>query len=123
MRYLPYEQKQSPGDVQDRGTGLEEADVDLSALSGQQVSQIVTLLSTRLMDRWNELGDSLILDQWKDFAGEIKQLGEKFEVLSLVNYAERMIDSVSYLNIIELKRIIHSYPGLVDAIKAKGVKQ
>lgn len=123
MRYLPYEPKQPPGDVQARGTGLEEADVDLSALSGQQVSQIVTQLSTRLMDRWKELGDSLILDQWKDFAGEIKQLGEKFEVLSLVNYAERMIDSVSYLNIIELKKTIHSYPGLVDAIKAKGVKQ
>lgn len=123
MRYLPYEQKQPPGEVQVRGTGLEEADVDLSALSEQQVSQIVTLLSTRLMDQWKELGDSLILDQWKDFAGEIKQLGEKFEVLSLVKYAERMIDSVSYLNIIELKKTIQFYPGLVEAIKAKGVKQ
>lgn len=123
MRYLPYEQKQSPGDVQACGTGLEEAYVDLSALSERQVSQIVTALSTRLMDRWKELGDSLILDQWKDFAGEIKQLGEKFEILSLVKYAERMIDSVSYLNIIELKKTIQFYPGLVEAIKAKGVKQ
>jgi two-component system sensor histidine kinase EvgS len=126
MRYLPYEPKRPPGEVWAPGTGLEgleEVDVDLSALSGEEVSRMVTRLSTGLMERWRELGDSLILDQWKDFAGEIKELGEKFAVFSLVNYAERMLDSIGNLNIIKLKKAIHSYPGLVDAIKAKGVKQ
>ena len=89
------------------------------------------MLANRLMKQWRQLEDSIFLDQWATFGAEIKQLAEKFNLQTLVNYGQHLIDNVKHLNIVELKKTIRLFPGLVDIIKRnqqilgnkKGVKQ
>jgi signal transduction histidine kinase/CheY-like chemotaxis protein len=123
MKYLPYHRKEAstPTDSHEQAAGItEKENLDqlsaVSELSAEAITEISTTLSSQLMDHWQELGDSMILDRWASFGQEVKQLGERFNVGLLVKYGQRMLDNVNHLNIKELKKTIKSYPGLVDKI-------
>jgi signal transduction histidine kinase/DNA-binding response OmpR family regulator len=125
MKFLPYRNRKS----QENGEGKKglrkrmlTVDTllrkeDFHTLSDTEVNDMITSLSTNLMEQWNQLKDSMILDQWTDFGKDVKQLGQNFNLPVLVDYGQCMIDNVTHLNINELKKTIQAYPGLVDTIK------
>ncbi len=130
MKYLPYNKPTPP--VEPKYV-IKDSEIqhDLSHLSPEQIAEMTNELEKRLMKQWQPLEDSIFLDQWAAFGAEIKQLAEKFDLQTLVNYGQHLIDNVKHLNIVELKKTIRVYPGLVDTIKRnqqiiankKGVKQ
>jgi len=95
----------------------DEIQQDLSKLNPEQLAEITAELANRLMKQWHQLEGSIFLDQWAAFGTEIKQLAEKFDLITLINYGQHLIDNVKHLNIVELKKTIRVYPGLVDFIK------
>lgn len=131
MKYLPYNKKLAPSIEPLYSIKENEIQHDLSNLKPEQIHEITAVLANRLMKQWRQLEDSIFLDQWTAFGAEIKQLAEKFNLQTLVNYGQHLIDNVKHLNIVELKKTIRVYPGLVDTIKRnqqiienrKGVRQ
>jgi signal transduction histidine kinase/CheY-like chemotaxis protein len=131
IKYLPYNKKAAPTIEPRYSVKENEIQGDLSHLRTEEISEITAVLGNRLMKKWQQLEDSIFLDQWAAFGIEIKQLAEKFDLQTLVNYSQYLIDNVKHLNIVELKKTIRVYPGLVDIIKRnlhiiekrKGVKQ
>jgi signal transduction histidine kinase/CheY-like chemotaxis protein len=131
MKYLPYKKKPTPPVEPRYAVRENEIQHDLSHLKPGQIVEITAVLANRLMKQWRQLENSIFLDQWAAFGAEIKQLAEKFNLQTLVNYGQHLIDNVKHLNIVELKKTIRLFPGLVDIIKRiqqilgnkKGVKQ
>lgn len=131
IKYLPYNKKTAPEIEPGYSVDENEIKADLSHLRPEEISEITAVLANRLMKKWQQLEGSIFLDQWAAFGVEIKQLAEKFDLQTLVNYGQHLIDNVKHLNIVELKKTIRVYPGLVDIIKRnlhvigkrKGAKQ
>ena len=116
MKYLPYSKKPAPATEPLYSIKKNEIRHDLSHLKPGQIAEIIAELANRLMKQWRQLEGSIFLDQWATFGAEIKQLAEKFDLQTLVDYGQHLIDNVRYLNIVELKKTIRGYPGLVDII-------
>jgi signal transduction histidine kinase/CheY-like chemotaxis protein len=116
MKYLPYSKKPTPAIEPLYSIKENEIQHDLSHLKPGQIAEIIAELANRLMKQWRQLEGSIFLDQWATFGTEIKQLAEKFDLQTLVDYGQHLIDNVRYLNIVELKKTIRGYPGLVDII-------
>jgi signal transduction histidine kinase/CheY-like chemotaxis protein len=117
MKYLPYKKKPAPLIEPLYSVKENEIQHDLSHLNPGEIAEITANLGNRLMTQWRQLKDSIFLDQWGAFGAEIKQLAEKFKLQTLVNYGQHLIDNVKHLNIVELKKTIREYPGIVDIIK------
>jgi len=117
MKYLPYNKKPAPLIEPLYSVNENEIQHDLSHLIPGEIAEITADLGNRLMTQWRQLEDSIFLDQWAAFGAEIKQLAEKFDLQTLVDYGQHLIDNVKHLNIVELKKTIREYPGLVDIIK------
>jgi signal transduction histidine kinase/CheY-like chemotaxis protein len=117
MKYLPYNKKPAP--LLESLYSVKENEIrhDLSKLKPGQLTEITGELANRLMKQWHQLEGSIFLDQWAAFGAEIKQLAEKFDLHTLINYGQHLIDNVKHLNIVELKKTIRVYPSLVDFIK------
>jgi len=115
MKYLPYK-KPAPSITPLYSIKENEIQHDLSHLKPGEIAEITANLEDRLMNQWRQLKDSIFLDQWGAFGAEIKQLAEKFKLQTLVNYGQHLIDNVKHLNIVELKKTIREYPGIVDII-------
>jgi len=131
MKYLPYDKKPVPPIDPLYLMNENKIRHDLSKLKPTQLAEIIAELANRLMKQWRQLEGSIFLDQWAAFGTGIKQLAEKFDLHSLIDYGQHLIDNVKHLNIVELKKTIRVYPGLVDFIKQnqeitgnnKGVEQ
>jgi len=117
MKYLTYNNKPTPSFEPLYSLKENEILHDLSKLKQEQLAEITEELANRLMKQWHQLEGSIFLDQWAAFGAEIKQLAEKYDLHTLINYGQYLIDNVKHLNIVELKKTIRVYPGLIDFIK------
>jgi signal transduction histidine kinase/CheY-like chemotaxis protein len=118
MKYLPYQEEEeketaSKADKMD----VEKEEIDLSHLSPEALSEIVTVLSTQLMEQWHHLGESMLLDEWKQFGTKIKTLGETHNADFLEDYGRHIIENVEHLNVTELKKTIKHFPEVVETLK------
>lgn len=122
MKYLPYRSKSTPqpqGTPQSILPEAAEMTFALSTLTPEVYSIIEKALSSTLMPEWQSLGDSILLDRWTGFGKQILQLGETYDFDPLIIYGKHMIENSRTLDLLELKRTIHAFPGLVDMIKTK----
>ncbi|MCP5052419.1 MAG: response regulator [bacterium] len=122
-KFLPVSGEDNGADVKaaerDRETGDEIEEMDFSHLTPGQADGLLATLSQDLMDRWRKMEGSIIMDDWMAFGVSIKQLGEKYESDGLVRYSRQFTGNVSHLNLVGLKKTIHTFPRVVEAIKNK----
>jgi len=117
-KHLPFHHKEPvKRELTGMSSGFENYSFDLTGIQPSDVFEIHAVLSTQLQDRWAQLGDSLILDRWTEFAAEIRNLGKKFNISPLLEYAGYMAENIDNLNIKELKKTIQWFPSLVENIK------
>lgn len=118
MKYLSYQKREEkePAAKVDKA-GLKSKEIHLSHLSPEALSQIITVLSTQLMEQWHHLGESMLLDEWKQFGTKIKTLGETHNADFLEDYGRHIIENVEHLNVAELKKTIKHFPEVVETLK------
>jgi len=114
-KYLPFHERKSTNEESDP-TGQKGFEDDLSKLEPEEIFEITEQLVGPLMKKWQQLEGSMFLDQWASFGAEIKLLGERFSTSALVSYGHHLMESVSDLNIVELKKTIKYFPQLVNTI-------
>ncbi|MCK5055277.1 MAG: response regulator [Candidatus Aminicenantes bacterium] len=117
IKYLPYVRKKDSTSVDTRTNWNKEIKKELSGLSERKRIEVLRLFAHELREKWEQIGDSLILDSWLDFGEEIKQAGEKFNLKSLIIYGKQFTDNIHHLNVIDLKKAISTYPDLLNRIK------
>jgi len=91
-------------------------------LQYKNITLVINMLSNELMNEWEQMKDTLILDKWIDFGKKIKELGIQNNISLLSDYGEKIIDNADDFNIIELKKRIVEYPEIVEIIKKAGGK-
>ncbi|MBF0099644.1 MAG: PAS domain S-box protein [Desulfobacterales bacterium] len=115
-KYLPYERKEN--------TLVEHAELqpsnDISGLSHSDITEMITCLSTEIMQDWKSISDVMIIDQWIEFGTTLSTLGKKFNAVSIIHYGQKIIHDAQELNIVELKRVMANYPKWVDTLKKAG---
>ena len=123
MNYLPYQQNEfTPGKTSST-TEKDRMENDLTHLKSEEFSQIESVLSGELMKQWQQLEDSLLLDQWAAFGQEVIRVGEKYAARPLINWGLHLVENVNHLNIVELKKTLRTYPQLVASIKIRDKEQ
>jgi len=78
---------------------------------------IINSLSSELMQEWEQIADSVILDKWSEFGTKIKELGEKYKADVIADYGSSVIQDSERFNIVKLKQTIQGYPEFVGRIK------
>jgi signal transduction histidine kinase/DNA-binding response OmpR family regulator len=102
-------------------TGLGEAkksmEFSFSHLDRVQATQLLQELADPLMEKWQQMEDSVLLDDWHAFGTRLVQLGERFKVGGMSHYGSIFLESVTHLNIVELKKNIKFYPQFVETVR------
>jgi two-component system sensor histidine kinase EvgS len=85
--------------------------------SQEDTVAILKCLSTKLMQEWDQIADSMILSRWSEFGSKIKELGEKYHENLLVDYGNSILHDSEQFNIMKLKQTIQRYPEFVSDIR------
>ncbi|MCU0287750.1 MAG: ATP-binding protein [Acidobacteria bacterium] len=118
IKFLPYRISKKNGTDTGKKKILEKSgEIDLSHLSASTLAEIINILSTQITAQWQQLGNSMLLDEWLQFGARITALGERYDIVFLMDYGRYIIDNVEHLNIAELKKTIKKYPEVVEKLK------
>ncbi len=118
MRFLPYDSSENTGESEIKTPMVSETFRVLSEqISHEERLYIINYLSSELMQEWEQIADSVILDKWSEFGAKIKDLGEKYNADALADYGKSIIQDSERFNIVKLKKTVHGYPDFVDQIK------
>lgn len=122
MKYLPYASKKQ---VSAPLTHLIETfslkNVDqpktlFTHLTDAQAIALMDVLSYEMFDEWRKIEDSMILDEWQSFGSRLIELAQQYQSDELEQYGNAIVNNVTHLNIVALKKIVHSFPRYVEAI-------
>jgi len=122
MKFLPYNSDDSSHQNFVLKTSEVSSDFGSLTLQYKNIAPVINILSTELMDEWEQMKDMLILNKWIDFGKKIKDLGRENNIPFLTDYGEKIIDNADDFNIIELKQRIMEYPEIVKTVKKAGGK-
>lgn len=119
VKYLPYrESVPSPAKPEDERQTPDQDEITsaLSFLPAKSAEIINEALTISLMNQWRQLEDSMLLDEWAGFGGQLVQLAESHGFEPLAKYGKHIMDNARNLDIMELKQTILGFPGLVETI-------
>lgn len=125
LKFLPHTRKkrkysphQNPGNSSP-STDITRFEIPRLKLAPDVARELLNQLSRELMEKWQKMEDSMILDEWQVFGKHMTRIGEKFDVNSLVHYGNLFVENVNHLSIVELKKNITFFPQFVEDIKKK----
>ncbi len=95
----------------------EEPSTEMNFKTSEDRDEFFSIIETRIMAEWKQYSNSLLLHRWKEFANNLKQVSEQFDAKQFVLYANKILDNVAGFNIVELKKVIHLFPDLVQSLK------
>jgi len=84
-----------------------------------RVSEMLELLEHDLMDRWNNVQKSFIIDEIEDFATEIKKLAFSYNIDILEEWGNKILREVNTFDIEELTKTLYDFPELIGIREIK----
>ncbi|HLP59415.1 MAG TPA: ATP-binding protein, partial [Candidatus Deferrimicrobium sp.] len=93
IKFLPYQVIKTPAPTPDKNKQTDQAgEINLSHLSPHTLAEVIDILSTQIMGQWQQLGNSMLLDEWVQFGARITALGERYNIDFLMDYGRYIID-------------------------------
>ncbi len=86
---------------------------ELARISSETYSEIISILSGEMKEVWQDISDTLILDQWTDFGAEIRKTGKKFNISCIIRYGDEILKYAEECDIVKLKQKGKQYPELI----------
>jgi CheY-like chemotaxis protein len=124
-KFLPvsYTKNKKIASIGPKKTGLGEnkksVELNFQHLERQNATELSRELTDSLMEKWKQIEDSMLLDDWLWFGHKLVQLGTDYKVKGITYYGNRFVENITHLNIIELKKNIKFYPQFVETVKKK----
>ncbi len=84
--------------------------------SPEQLSRVVDALQTRFQEQWERVKKRMVIDEIKDFAIEIRDLGTEGRILGLNRWGTELIEAAGRFDIDGIQRTLASFPELRNEV-------
>jgi len=88
----------------------------ISPESRDKLPELINILENEVREKWNRVCKSFVITGIKDFALEIKRLGEEYEVYILKEWGEKIFKEVEIFDLENLPATLEEFPDLVEKI-------
>jgi signal transduction histidine kinase/DNA-binding NarL/FixJ family response regulator len=112
--YIPFETDESEQEIVSDSIpkpSIIGQDDDLSKLK-----PLVKILQNELMSEWIQIKDSLVFFKIEAFAEKVKMIGQLHQSSIMIDYAERLIESIDQFDLDTIKERLINFPGLISEI-------
>ena len=121
-RFLPHHKKNSQGqDMVTSEAGLQPENPAQPWEASEQVRQalpgVIEQLETRYASAWNQVRDSVVIDEVEAFATSIQSLGQDFDIPCLSQFARDIFRVTSSFELDQLPEVLARYPELIKELK------
>ncbi len=91
----------------------------LSPEAAARVAELIQTLENEFTARWEEIRETLIFDEIRDFAKEIHEHAEKYDCETLTNWTERVIREMENFDLESLEGTFGKFPDILNEIRRK----
>lgn len=112
--------EQSPGvnEAEFGGAASQTDEEEKFSGEAQEKDSLLSWLNEEARPVWEELSGSLFIDDWKDFAADLKDRGMKHKCHDLIVFAELLEKNIRDFKIGDLRRTAVRFPELIEALKS-----
>lgn len=126
-RHLPHTVKESTASIPpvSDSTGDEFLLIKdrIPSIPRENIPPLIKALETKFLGKWRDIQKSLIINNAKDFAKQIKELGTHFNAEILIKWADRILTDIRLVNINKVSSSIALFPKIVELIKSNNQSQ
>lgn len=80
------------------------------------ISEIIDILKTNFVPKWESIKDSLVLFNIESFADELKEMGEEFKFTYLIDYANKLSEDIDLIDLEALEIRLKEFPELINSV-------
>jgi signal transduction histidine kinase/DNA-binding NarL/FixJ family response regulator/HAMP domain-containing protein len=118
-RFLPYSLAEAVSAESGQGalSMMEVFDVQLLTPEARsKIPELANVLKNELMDQWNRVNSTFIMNEINEFAQQIKKTGEKYDFSALTTLGENLSRQAETFDIENLPKTLEYFPKLVKEI-------
>ncbi len=93
------------------------SDESLSPEALARIPELIQYMESGLKEKWTDIKETLIFDEVEDFAGLIKEQGEKYSRMSLINWSESVLRYMHSFDMAALSGIFEKFPEIIEELK------
>jgi DNA-binding response OmpR family regulator len=93
------------------------SDIDsLSEDISENLSQIREVFDSEIVPKFNSIKGQLVLFKIEEFAIDLKQLAERYDIKFLKNYADKILGELEMVDLDSLKETLNHFPRIISTI-------
>ncbi|MCP4151917.1 MAG: response regulator, partial [bacterium] len=122
MRFLPYTTNEDWVDAERDSLKMQlelspHASGPISIETRQRLPGLLTILQGEILDQWQDVRQTFMLDEIEGFAKEIQALGREYGLLVIGSWGDRLFNEIRSFNMQKVALTMKSFPELVNEIK------
>ena len=82
-----------------------------------RLPELIQILETEFMPRWEELNDMLIMDDIKQFAADMEHAVREYDLPLITDYCGNLHEDIEIYDVVRVKKRIAEFPRIVERIK------
>ncbi|MCP4345192.1 MAG: response regulator [Desulfobacterales bacterium] len=86
-------------------------------ISGELKAELIKILDDSFMPKWKEVNEVLMMDDMENFAADLKDIAQKYEIKLLTDYSNNLYEHVQSYNVDEVERTMEEFPGIINKIR------
>ena len=119
MRFLSHSVKEAVFVQAEKPYTEEEKAVFTKHLTQETISmlpELVDILENKMLNNYKKVQKTFVVDEIKKFAGNIKELGEKYSLEILTNWGDDLFIQAKSFDMKKLPDTLNFFPDLVEEI-------
>jgi signal transduction histidine kinase/DNA-binding NarL/FixJ family response regulator len=113
-RFLPYRRVEEAL-LKDEEAGEKELSEEIKA----RLPEMINILETEFMPRWEEESEMPMMDEIETFAEELKTVAGEYQTPSLADYGNRLYESARNFDINAVEKLIAKFPEIINTFREK----
>ncbi len=115
LKCLPYTEKKETTPQTGETTTAFSENLDQEILT--HLPDLLKILEEEIATIWTEISDSASINDYQEFANQIKKLGVDFNYQPLIHWANHLHSNASLFDIQALSKSLKTFPEIVNALK------
>ena len=84
----------------------------------QKIPELIQIMESEFMPRWEEISDVLFMDEVEQFADDLNRVGREYGFTPLTEYGERLAGCAKIFDIKGMEKNMAEFQSLIDLAKA-----